>query len=147
MTQETGDSASSWIRSTLDKAVRDISDLGVIPDELIEARHVWSLPGKVMIGQVRQANEPAIFVWFISGDLPTDHIGPSAAATAREAMRNFSIKWQLDAERYKDPATRKAHGLDESRDWGLMTKKLVTKAEELYAMAEDDKLWRQADNS
>jgi len=147
MNQEPGGPAPDWIRTTLDKAVRDISDLGIIPDELIEARAVWSVPGKVMIGQVRQANEPAIFVWFISGDLPTDHIGPTAASTAREALRNFSLKWQLDAARYADPATRKAHGLDESRDWNLMTKKLVAKAEELYAMAEDDRLWRQSDHS
>ena len=52
------------------------------------------------------------------------------------------MKWQLDAQRYADPATRKAHGLDESKDWSAMTRKLVTKAEQLYAMAETDRLWR-----
>ncbi len=144
MAQNTIESADEWTRSTLDKAVRDISDLGVIPDEILEARSLWSIPGRVMIGQARQADEPTLFVWFISGDLPTDYIGPSAATTPREALRNFSMKWQLDAERYLDPATRKAHGLDESKDWKSMTDKLIAKAEELYAMSEDDRLWPSA---
>ena len=141
MTQDPTDAPDDWQRKTLDKAVRNIADLGVLPDEIVEARALWSIPGKVMIGQARQAHEPTLFVWFISGELPTDTIGPSAAATPREAMRHFSLKWQMDAERYRDPAARKAHGLDESRDWNAMTARLVAKAEELYAMAEDDGLW------
>lgn len=135
-------SESDWIRQTLDKAVRDISDLGVIPDELVEARPVWTVNGEVMIGQARKANDPSLVFWFISGNLPTDYISLTAASTARDALRHFSMKWQLDAERYADPATRKAHGLDESKDWSLLTKKLITKAEQLYAMAETDRLWR-----
>ena len=35
MAQNTTESADEWTRSTLDKAVRDISDLGVIPDEIL----------------------------------------------------------------------------------------------------------------
>lgn len=141
MTQDQTGTADDWQRKTLDKAVGDIGDLGVIPDEMIEARTLWSVPGKVMIGQARQAHEPTLFVWFISGELPTDAIGSAAATTPREALRHFALKWQMDAERYRDPATRKAHGLDESKDWNAMTAKLVAKAEELYAMAEDDRLW------
>ncbi len=142
MTEDTKEAIEDWTRSTLDRAVSDISNLGVIPDEILEARAMWTLPGKVMIGQARQANEPSIFVWFISGDLPTDYIGPSAATSPRDALRNFSLKWQLDAERYRDPASRKAHGLDESLDWNAMTAKLIAKAEELYTMAQDDRLWK-----
>ena len=144
MANDQSDSHDDWLRETLDKAVSDISKLGVIPDEMLEARPLWSIPGQVMIGQARQAHEPSLFVWFISGNLPTDTIGPSAAATPRDALRNFSLKWQLDAEQYRDPATRKAHGLDESHDWDAMTAKLIAKAEELYAMASDDRLWPPA---
>ena len=124
----------------VDKAVRDLSDLGVFPDEIIEARPVWSMPGNVLIGQARQTSEPTLFVWFICGNLPTDHIASSAASTSREALRHFSMKWQLDAQRYADPATRKAHGLDESKDWAMLSRKLIVKAEELYARAADDRL-------
>ena len=146
MTDDSTPSKEDWARTTLDKAVQDLSDLGVIPDAVLEARSMWSIPGMVMIGQARQAHEPSNFVWFIAGDLPTDYIGPSAAGSPRDALRNFSLKWQLDAERYRDPATRKAHGLDESKDWTAMTAKLVAKAQELYAMAQDDRLWQPASN-
>ena len=137
-----GPPASGWAREILDKAVGDLEALGIFADELVEARPVWSLPDKVMIGQIRVASEPGSFRWIICGDLPTDHISSSAAANAREAMRHFSLKWQLDAARYEDPATRKQHGLDESKDWAGMTRQLVAKAEELYAIAENDGLWR-----
>jgi len=138
-----GKPASDWIREILDKAVREIAELGVMADELVEARPVWSVPNKIMIGQVRVANEPTTFIWIICGDLPTDHISSTVASTAREALRHFSLKWQLDASRYDDPATRKAFGLDETQDWSRFTKQLIAKAEELYAMAEDEGLWLQ----
>lgn len=136
------ESASGWSREILDKAVRDIEALGIFADELVEARPVWAVPRKVMIGQIRVANEPGSFRWVICGDLPTDHISSASAANAREALRHFSLKWQLDAARYEDPATRKQHGLDESKDWSRMAEQLVAKAEELYAMAEDAGLWQ-----
>ena len=132
---------SDWISDTLDKAVQDTAKLGVIPDELIEARAIWSVENKVLIGQVRQAGDSAGFLWFICGDLPTDHIGGPSASTPREALRHFSLKWQLDAQKYADPEVRKAHGLDPAQNWERMTASLVAKAEELYSMAEDEKLW------
>ncbi|MCH7820789.1 MAG: DUF4826 family protein [Proteobacteria bacterium] len=144
---DTDEAVTAWIRETLDKAVQEITSLGVIDDKLVEARPVWSVPYKVMIGQVRVANDQSTFRWIISGDLPTDHISSTVAATPREAVRYFSIKWQRDATRYNDPAARKAHGLDETLDWNQLTEKLVAKAEELYDMAGDDRLWRQTDNS
>jgi hypothetical protein len=142
----TGEAASGWIRDTLDKAVHEITTLGVITDELVEARPVWSVPYKVMIGQVRVANEPGSFRWIICGDLPTDHISSTVAGNAREALRHFSLKWQLDASRYEDPATRKAFGLDENVNWSLHTERLIAKAEELYAMAENESLWQHPDS-
>jgi hypothetical protein len=69
-----GEPGSEWTQEILDKAVRETSELGIFADQLVEARPVWSVPNKVMIGQVRLANEPTTFVWIICGDLPTDHI-------------------------------------------------------------------------
>jgi len=142
---ETDEAVTAWIRDTLDKAVHEITSLGVIDDKLVEARPVWSVPYRVLIGQVREASDRSAFSWIISGDLPTDHISSTVAATPREALRYFSIKWQQDAARYNDPAERSAHGLDESKDWAQMTEKLIAKAEELYDMAEEDRLWDRPD--
>jgi len=142
---DSNEAVSAWMRTRLDAAVEEIMRLGAIDDELVEARAVWTLPYKVMIGQVREANEQTTFRWLICGDLPTDHISSAAASTPREALKYFSLKWQMDAARYADPATRKSHELDESHDWSQLSDKLVAKAEELHAMAEDESLWRESD--
>jgi hypothetical protein len=139
---DTSEAASTWMRTKLDAAVEEIMGLDVINDELIEARPVWSVPFRVIVGQLREAHEQTTFRWLICGDMPTDQISSTVAATPREALRYFSLKWQMDAGRYDDPATRKAHGLDESHDWSQLSKKLVAKAEELYEMAEDESIWR-----
>ena len=41
MTDDSTLSKEDWARTTLDKAVQDLSDLGVIPDAVPEARSMW----------------------------------------------------------------------------------------------------------
>jgi len=120
--------ASTWIREQLDKAVDEIMTSGVVEDKVAEARPVWSIADKILIGQVRVASEAKTFIWVVCGDYPTDCLPASAASTARDAARHFSLKWQMDAARQKDAAA--------------MTL-LTDKAEELYDIAEDDSLWQE----
>lgn len=115
-----------WIRRQIEVAVQEIVDLGGINHQFAEARPVWSIPEKVVLGQLRESNETASFKWLICGDVRTDYIEASAAATPRDALRHFSLKWQMDAGRYTDPDA-------EAR--------LIRQAEELYEMAEADHLW------
>jgi len=130
--ENASDPVKEWLRETLDAAVEVSTTLGVIEDALFEARPVWSLPQKVMIGQIRAANERTSFTWVICGDYPTDHIGSAAATTARDAARHFSLKWQLDAARHTDPS---------------FAAKLTDWAEELYEIVEDDSLWQDSGSS
>ncbi len=127
-TNDTSTAVDAWLRETLDAAVELSTNLGVVEDALVEARPIWSLANKVLIGQIREANERSTFTWVICGEFPTDHIGSSAAATARDAARHFSLKWQLDAARQTDPS---------------IADKLIEKAEELYEIAEEDSLWQE----
>ncbi len=130
MSEEIADNATyrgaEWIRETLDAAVEVSTNLGIVEDALVEARPIWSLPQKVMIGQIREANARTRFIWIICGEYPTDHLDSAAAATARDAARHFSLKWQLDAARHTDPS---------------FASKLTDWAEELYDLVEDDSLW------
>ena len=122
------DSANKWLREQLDNAVDEIMASGVVKDQIAEARPVWSIANKVLIGQVRVASEPKSFIWVICGDYPTDCLPASAAATARDVARHFSLKWQMDAARQTDAAA--------------MTL-LMDKAEELYDIVEEDSLWQE----
>ena len=133
--------AKAWAREKLRKAVDETIQRGAFGDAVVEAKPIWVLHEKIAIGQARESSRPDAFVWIICGDLPTDHIGSEAASTPRDALRHFALKWQMDAERYKIPAVRKAHGLPEDKDVSHLTDQLIAKAEELYAIAEEDSLW------
>jgi hypothetical protein len=119
-----------WIRKQLDSAVEQLIDLGAVSDRVAEARPVWSLPGKIVLGQIRDSDDPKSFKWFVSGDVRTDFIDGNIAAAPRDALRHFSLKWQLDVGRYTDPAA---------------ADRLIGHAEELYDMVEEDRLWVEAD--
>lgn len=137
----------AWIRSTLDAAVKEITHHGVFAGELVEARPIWSLPERVMIGQIRDADSPETFRWLICGDVPTDHVPADVAATARDALRHFSLKWQLGAARIDDPATRQLVGLGENESGKAAAAELAATAEELYALAAEDRLWPDPDDA
>ncbi len=114
-----------WIREQLDLAVQTLDHLQVFEDAFIESKPAWVLPMQILLGKARAQSDPISYRWFICGDLPFDHIQSAAAATPREALRHFAMKWQLDADQA---------GADESAS-------LVQKAELLYDLSEDDRFW------
>ena len=79
--------------------------------------------------------------WVITGDLPNDHIQAGNAVNAREALRHFSLRWQLKSEKILNSLeSRKA---DPSRD---NTEKefadlLISRAEGLFELFENKQLW------
>ena len=81
-----------WTREQYQVATKYLAEKGIVTKSVQaqESRYivpflaVWkltSLEGKKF--------------WVLSGDLPTDHINFEVAANAREALRHFSLKWQL----------------------------------------------------
>lgn len=116
----------AWAKETLDRAVHDLMDAGKLAGLTIEARPAWAMHGKYVIGQVRDNASAGAFTWVIAGEFQTDSAGSNVAATAREAARHFSLKWQLDAERSPDAGDA-----------------IVQRAEELYAIAELDDAWKE----
>ena len=119
-------SARAWAKENLDRAVHDLMNDGKLAGITVEARPAWAMNGKYVIGQVRDNSSPGEFIWVIAGEFQTDSIGSSVAATARDAARHFSLKWQMDAE--KSPEAGDA---------------MVQRAEELYAIAEIDDAWTE----
>ncbi|MDH3990112.1 MAG: DUF4826 family protein [Gammaproteobacteria bacterium] len=136
---------AAWPKERLEEAVEEMMRLGVVTDALVEARPVWALPNKIMIGQVRDAGDPTIFKWVISGDVPTDYLDSAVAATPREAARHFAMKWHLESARYQDPSARKTLGPESKQDWDDTGRQLAEKAEALFALVEDKNLWHDSD--
>ena len=132
---------AAWAREVNDAAVSEIIERGVLDTEIFEARPVWWLPFQVVIGQIRDTHQRAASVWIIAGQVPTDYVSTEAAATPRDAVRHFSMKWQLDAARYKDPATQEQLGADNKEEWDRMGEALAQTAEALADLAADDRHW------
>jgi hypothetical protein len=140
--RSTGDNETlTWAKEELDKAVREITDQGAIESLLVEARPAWAKPFDIVIGQLRDQGAETEFLWIIGGTMPIDYIHSAVAATPRDAARHFSMKWQLEAARYGNPADRLRLGLNPTVDWEARGKALVTKAEYLHTIVVDDQLW------
>jgi len=147
MSDETQDDANAvaetWIRESFDRGVREITERGVLEGDMVEARVSWALPKIVVIGQVRETYDSESFLWVICGDLPTDHVGSTAATTPREALRHFSLKWQKDAAQYANPELREKHSLRTDVEWDALAAKLARTAEGLYEIVDDDQFWQK----
>jgi len=135
------DQDTTWAKEELGKVVKEITDRGAIESPLVEARPVWNKPLDIVIGQLRDQGSQAEFLWVIGGSVPIDCVHSSVATTPRDAARHFSLKWQLDAARYENPAERHRLGLDPAEDWEANARALATKAEYLYKIVDDDQLW------
>jgi len=139
--KEADDPNATWVHDTFRAAVDEVMNIGMIPDGLVEARAVWALPGRFVIGQVRDAGNPTSFYWAIAGEVPTDIIGAESATTAREAARYFSMKWQTFAAHLENPADRETLGMGGRKDWMEESAAMIARAEILYAVADDDGYW------
>jgi len=133
----------AWIKKCTDDAVLELMVDGVYVDRLVEAKPVWAAPLQVLIGQIRELGAPNRFRWFICGELPTDHLDAAAASTPREAAKYFALKWQLDAARLREAAQRQAAGPVSAPDRDDYAGQLAAKAEALFALVNDTKLWQQ----
>jgi len=71
--------------------------------------------------------------WVLCGDLPSDHSSFDVAPNAREALRHFSLKWQMQAENLLQANT------DEQNDFANL---LIGRAEGLYKLYNDESLWK-----
>ena len=134
---------NAWTKKQLDASVRKLMDLGVIDSMVVEAKPAWVLPFQILIGKIRAHGHAKDFEWFICGELPTDFLESSVAATPREAAKHFAMKWQLEVARHKDLPAQDSPGpvlqLSESGS------QLAETAEALYELTDDEGLWLQKD--
>ena len=120
------DEVQAWLRTQLDSAVDGLIDVSAFDGAFIEVKAAWILPSQILVGSAREQGDPVAFRWFICGEVPLDHIAADAAASPREAIRYFAMKWQLDSEKLDPNAA----------------KNLIDHAEALYTLADDDRYWQ-----
>ncbi|WOT06512.1 DUF4826 family protein [Shewanella youngdeokensis] len=126
-----------WIRTHFQKANKFLAEKGVMPHKVYadESRYlapfvaIWKMDSKKPTKQT---------FWVMSGDLPSDYVDVKVAATARDALRHFSMMWQMKAENIQ------RSGLAKDPTQAKFAQLLISRAEGLYKMQADDKIWGPA---
>ena len=133
MTQQqemTTEEQQKWVRDQYQVATKYLAEQGLVTESVVveESRYlipflsVWKL--KVLDGS---------FYWVICGDLPTDHNTIDVAPNAREAVRHFSLKWQMQAENLLQSGDKEQE---------QFARLLISRAEGLYDMHQQEKVWQ-----
>ena len=145
MNEKSGPSAEEqeqlkkWVESQFDNMGRHVVANQLIEGDKAQGRPVWAMPGKLFIGQIWDKEDEDCAFWIISGAIPTDHLAATAAATPREALRHFCLKWQMQSGRLDSV------GAADEQSWTGIGENLAQQAEALYSLVEEDSLWQQAE--
>jgi hypothetical protein len=122
---------NEWVRTQFQKANQYLAEKGILPDTIAVSESRYLTPILAVWKMTAQNRQQ---YWVISGDLPTDHLPLSAAKDAREAVRAFSLNWQLKAEQIMNSGA-----LDQTKvDFANL---LVQRAHGLYELFDKEELW------
>lgn len=124
-----------WVRTQFQKANRFLAEKGVIPSKVLADESRYLAP-YLAIWKMESKRPTTKTYWVMSGDLPSDFVDVKVAKTARDAVRHFSMMWQMQAENLiRSGATRR------DATQAKFAQLLVSRAESLYRMHNDEKLW------
>lgn len=115
---------------------------GVQPKRLVQPK-CQCLPPLLGVWYL-ESSEKGQDYWVISGELPTDLVDAKVADNARKAIRHFSLNWQLKAANLEAElqANKVPASLIETNQ--KLARELMVKAESLYELSINDKLWKES---
>lgn len=118
-----------WAREQYQGVTKHLANKGLVTSSVMveDSRYIAPL---VAVWKLKLLDNK--WIWAISGDLPCDHVSIEAAQTAKEALRHFSMAWQLKAENIL-----KSEPNEEQKVFANI---LISKAEGLYSLAIDEQL-------
>ncbi|MDO6428216.1 DUF4826 family protein [Thalassotalea sp. 1_MG-2023] len=121
-----------WVREQYQTATKFLADRGLITKSVADKESRYLIP-LMSVWKINLTDNTT--VWAISGDLPTDYSPASVAPDAREAVRHFSLKWQLQAENLLK---------DEKEESKRLANHLISRAEGLYQLFDDNNVWQSS---
>ncbi len=121
-----------WIRTQYQEATKYLATKGIITESVTAEKSRYLIP---MVAVWLLKDTSGQQYWVINGDLPADHVSVDVATSGREALRHFSMKWQMQAEGLL--------GTDDQKqvEFGHL---LVNRAEGLYDIFNNDAFWPEA---
>lgn len=122
---------NNWVREQFQKSNGYLAERGILTDQVLTKESRYLAPHiAVWKFTVRGVSER---VWVISGVVPTDHVEAKVAATARDALRHFSLRWQVRADEILNSMPNETEK--------KFAEMLVTHAEACYDLVENESLW------
>lgn len=128
--QLTPEQQQQWVRDQYLKATKYLADKGLVTESVADTESRYLVP-LMAVWKINLLDKSKI--WVLTGDLPTDHLVLENKETARDAVRQFSFKWQVQATPLLDS------GIEEQIKYANL---LITKAEGLYDLFSKDELWQ-----
>ncbi|WP_164474803.1 DUF4826 family protein [Cognaticolwellia aestuarii] len=126
----TEEQKQAWIREQYLKATKYLAEKGLVTESVAETESRYLVP-VMALWKINLLDKTK--VWVVSGDLPTDHIVLDKGESARDVVRHFSFKWQLQAENLLR--------LDD-QEQKQFAEFLITRADGLYQLYDKDELWQ-----
>jgi hypothetical protein len=123
---------SAWVKQQFQRANKHLAEKGILFDTVVVEESRYMAP-EVAVWKIKDTKKNVY--WVISGNLPADAISVSVANSAREAIRHFSLSWQLKAQNIMSSAV-----VDNTqKEFATL---LTEKAEMLYEVQENEKWWQ-----
>jgi len=127
--QLTDEEKQQWLRDKYQVATKFLADKGMVTTSVSDADSRYIIP-LMSIWKLNLIDKSS--VWVIAGDLPTDYIEENVAKDAREAVRHFSYKWQMQADQLLQAPSNEQHEFANI---------LIHRAESLYNIFTKDEIW------
>lgn len=118
-----------WLRGEYLKATKYLADKGLVTESVAEQESRYLVP-LLAIWKINLIDKSS--VWVITGDLPSDHLLLDEKESARNIARQFSFKWQAQAENLLQSQVIEQH---------QFARYLIGRADGLYSLFEKDALW------
>ncbi len=134
-----------WSQNQYTRLVK-YCDKHAIPVARVQQRKSRVLPPLVAIWNVKLNTKPASEKWVITGEVSSDHIPGEVASTAREALRHFSLSWQMKAATLERNMSQ-AHLLPDPEQQSRVINNLIQDAEKIYELYDANQLWQPNSDS
>lgn len=121
-----------WVKQEFQRANAYLAENGILFESVFTENCRYLAP---MLAVWKIKDRDKKLYWVISGDVPVDLLTASVAENAREAIKHFSLAWQIKAE----AIIREESSDKVQREFAEL---LINKAEFLYQIQAKDELWK-----
>lgn len=127
--QMTEEQQQQWVKEQYQAATKYLAEKGIITHSVTIEDSRYLVP---LLALWKLTSTDGKMFWVLCGDLPSDHNLVDVAPNAREALRHFSLKWQMQAENLLQAND------EEQNNFANL---LISRADGLYQLYNDESLW------